>query len=144
MSYERRDDLEPDSIECIWVEVLCKNAKNFLICCVYRPPDLSNYLDKNFNNYLSNMLSIATAERKEVTILGDVNVNYLCKNDNKEFKDIMALYGFQQMVKQATRICESTETLIDIISTNNPESMKCTKVVPCSFRLRLDASFFAV
>ena len=79
------------------------------------------------------MLSIATAERKEVIILGDVNVNYLCKNDNKEFKDIMALYGFQQMVNQATRICESTETLIDIISTNNPESMKCTKVVPCSF-----------
>ena len=46
MSYERRDDLEPDSIECIWVEVLCKKAKNFLIGCVYRPPDSSNYLDK--------------------------------------------------------------------------------------------------
>ena len=48
------------------------------------------------------MLSIATAEGKEVIILGDVNVNYLHKNDNKEFKETMILYGFQQMVKQAT------------------------------------------
>ena len=32
ISYERRDELEPEMIECTWIEVLCKNTKNFLIC----------------------------------------------------------------------------------------------------------------
>ena len=44
ISWLRRDDLEDDAIECIWLEIILKHAKNFLIGIVYRPPDSSKHL----------------------------------------------------------------------------------------------------
>ena len=100
---------------------------------MYRPPDSSLYLHNDFNDHLTHMLSLATSEGLEVIIVGDVNVNYLKQNDNVVFKNIMRLYGFYQLVKEATRICETTSTLIDIIATNNPISIQSTMVIPTSF-----------
>ena len=34
MRFDRRKDLEYDDIECIWVEIICRFAKNFLVCCM--------------------------------------------------------------------------------------------------------------
>ena len=46
--YHRRLDLELDDIECLWIEVLFPKSKGFLIGFIYRPPDLSKHLSKNF------------------------------------------------------------------------------------------------
>ena len=70
---------------------------------MYRPPESSLYLHNDFNDHLTHMLSLATGEGLEVIIVGDVNVNYLKQNDNVVFKNIMRLYGFHQLVKEATR-----------------------------------------
>lgn len=51
--------------------------------------------------------------------MGDVNTNCLLPDDSKEFKSITSFFGFKQMVKKPTRMTESTESLIDIIATNN-------------------------
>ena len=115
MCFDRRNDLEYADIECIWIEVTCRFAKNFLVCCMYRPPSSSHYLPNNFNDRMREMLSTAAAENKEVIVLGDMNVNYLVKEDSKDFKEILALLGLKQLIKDATRICETTKTLIDII-----------------------------
>jgi exonuclease III len=85
IQFERRQDLENDKVECIWIEILCKSSKNFLVCCLYKPPANSRYLPNYFNEHLRDMLSIATAGGKEIIALGDVNVNYLKKEDNKKF-----------------------------------------------------------
>ena len=53
--------------------------------------------------------------------MGDVNVNFLKKDDNKECKDILMLFGFNQLIKSATRICDTSQSLIDIIATNNSQ-----------------------
>ena len=58
-------------------------------------------------------------------------MNFL-KQDNKEFKAILCLFGFKQMVDKPTRITESTETLNDIIEANNPANMIKTEVIPTS------------
>ena len=132
LDYERRFDLEKGSPECIWIELFFKNTTSLLIGTYYRPPNTSDYLPKDFNNAFNNTLIVAQKEQKEVLILGDFNVNYLDKNDNKELKTIINVNGFEQIVKTATRITPTTETLIDLILTNNSSNIKDTIVYPLS------------
>ena len=79
------------------------------------------------------MLPTATAENKEVIVLGDVNVNYFVKEDNREFKEILTLLGLKQIAKDATRTCETTKTLIDIIASNNCKNIQSINVFPSGF-----------
>ena len=51
--------------------------------------------------------------------MGDVNVNYLVSGDGRDFKSIVSSNGLNQIIRKATRICDTTKTLIDIIATNN-------------------------
>ena len=75
--------------------------------------DGSNYLPTCFNNSLNNMLSNVMTKSREVTLLGDTNVDYLKKNDNLAIKNFFHLYGFQQIVTKPTRITEYSKTLIE-------------------------------
>ena len=133
MCFDRRKDLEYDNIECIWVEIICRFAKNFLVCCMYKSPSSSRYLPNNFNDRMQAMLSTATAENKEVIVLGDVYVNYFVKEDNREFKEILTLSGLKQMVKDATRTCKIAKTQIDIIASNNCKNIQSINVFPSGF-----------
>lgn len=67
------------------------------------------------------MLSMASESSQEIILLGDMNVNYLVPEDNKEFKSILNLFGFIQMINKP--ITQFTKTLIDIIATNNESSI---------------------
>ena len=132
IKFQRRLDLENELIEYIWVEILLNASKNFLICCLYRPLSGSCYL-KNFNKHFQNMLSLATAYDKEVILLGDVNANYLVKDDCKDFKHILTLLGLKQLVKEPTRTCVTTKMLIDIIASTKPKLIWSTQVFPSGF-----------
>ena len=100
---------------------------------MYRPPDTSKYLPQDFNKILDDILSTTSSESKEIILLGDVNVNYLDKKCNIEFKSILNLYGLKQLIKNPTRIDKNSKTLIDIIATNSPSStIRDTKVIPSS------------
>ena len=124
--WERRDELEKDSIESIWLEIFFQNSHSILLCCVYRPPDSSNYLSKSFNQNLNDILLTIT---KETIIMGDCNVNYAKENDNKEFKTILSLNGFHQLIKKPTRVTRDSSTIIDIIATNK-NNIKTVRVIP--------------
>ncbi len=102
----------------MWVEVFVKNSKSFLVGVYYRPSDGSNYLPVNFNNIFIGVLQESVSEGKEIIILGDFNVNYLKQDEHKDFKAWVWLYGFSQMIKQATGISKNTSTLIDLILSN--------------------------
>ena len=67
----RRNDLERANIEGIWTEILQPHAKGILLGTIYRPPDGSDFLDTNFMEALDEVLHIASAEEKEVIIMGD-------------------------------------------------------------------------
>lgn len=128
IKWERRHDLENDDVESIWIEVSVKNAKIFLLAVYYRPPMGSSYLPANFNNILGNSLQESARESKEIIIIGDFNANYLNQNDHKELKAILRLYGFSQVIKQATRITKHSSTLIDLILTNNEAVISMRRV----------------
>ena len=78
------------------------------------------------------MRSSVSSEPCESIVICDFNVIYSAPGDNPEFKTIMNLYSFKQMINKPTRISGSTKTLIDIIATNNPVSIKTTDVFPLS------------
>ena len=122
--WKRREDLESEIIECIWIELMFEYSKNILIGIFYRPPDSSKYLHRDFNNVFNEMMSLVSALSNESIVLGDFNVNYLIPGDNAEFKAILNLYGFKQIVEKPTRVGDSTGSLIDIIATNNPAPIK--------------------
>ena len=48
----------------MWIEILVKKSKSFLIGTIYRPPVGSKYLPKDFSVYFEDMLSTAAAENK--------------------------------------------------------------------------------
>ena len=119
-------------LECVWIEIYVKKSQNDLTGTIYRSPDGSNYLPTCFNNSLHNMLSNVITKSREVTLLGDTNVDYRKKNDNLAIKNIFHLYGFQQIVTKPTRITEYSKTLIDTIFTTNATTISAHDVIPTS------------
>ena len=57
LKWKQRTDPETDEIECIWVKVDIFKSKSFLAGCIYRPPDSSSYLRKDFNKNINEMLT---------------------------------------------------------------------------------------
>lgn len=133
IAWERKENLEHNEIECLWLEIIVEKSKNFLVCIFYRPPDGSRYRSKNFDDHFTEMLSFATSTDKEIILLGDANVDYLKRNVNCSFKDSLTVHGFTQTIKNATRITQSTSSLIDIIATNMTSVIKETTVIPITF-----------
>ena len=115
-------------IEAIWIEVSFTKTNPILICFMYRPPDSSQYLDKKFLTYFDNMIKTVDYENKETILTGDLNCNYLVRNDHEEIKEILYRNKLKQLIKQPTRITETSKTLIDIISTNNEKTTPDTNV----------------
>lgn len=124
MKWQRRYDLEVDNIECIWVEIFFVSSKSILICIAYKPPESSTYLDNNFATKFNEMLEVGVNENKETIIAGDLNCNYLIKNDQREIKDALRLNGFKQVIDRPTRITATSKTLIDIIATTHPNRIE--------------------
>ena len=132
VSWVRRHDLESDELEMLWIEVLPGKAKIVLLSVLYRPPDTSKSLQNNFNKLFNDMLSIANTESKEVILMGDVNVNYLIARNNKEFKSVLELFGFKQLITKPTRNTNESNTLINIIASNNSSTISKTDVISTS------------
>ena len=130
LNWVRRKDLENDETECLFIEVKLKNSKNVIVGCLYRPPDGSLYLNKNFNDIFQDVLSAVNETLLETIILGDVNANYLKRNDSRELKEIIATAGFKQLITEPTRVTENTKTLIDVILTNNENAISSVAVIP--------------
>ena len=78
------------------------------------------------------MISTVIAEFKETTLLGNLNINYMKKNDNKAVKNVFHEYGFKQIINQPTRITNTSSTLIDCVLTTNENIISTHDVIPTS------------
>ena len=61
----RREDLEDANVEGLWLEISLPKSRGFLVGAFYRPPNSSNYYDKDFMTKLDRTLDLATALGKE-------------------------------------------------------------------------------
>jgi hypothetical protein len=80
---------------------------------------MSDFIDK-FENVLCQLKSDT-----ETIILGDFNI--CMKNNNNSlgisFTNIMQLFGFEQIIKEPTRVTENCSSIIDFILCNKPENI---------------------
>ena len=72
---------------------------------------------------------LINATQSEVILLGDINVNYLKPNENKEFKSMFYLNGFTQLITKPTRTTKDSQTLIDIIAANSVGNISHVDVI---------------
>ena len=118
----RRQDLESDLVECIWLELKpSTNASNIFlkyICLfLYRNPSASY---EWFDNFVQMIDTIHTVKpHADILVLGYFNIDLLTPHSSWE--SAITLLGLTQLVKSPTRITQTSATLIDHMYTNNPD-----------------------
>jgi len=78
------------------------------------------------------MLSAINDIKIKAIVTGEMNINYLKRDDHKDLKDIIDIAGFKQIILCPTRVNETSSTLIDIILTNNEHKISNSEVFPVS------------
>ena len=111
-----RNDLFPDNLELICVEIKKLKSKPLLITTWYRSPNSSVELFSEFEKFLD----LLEDENKEIIITGDLNCNLLEQNKNlptSKLLDLIDVYQLQQQIQSPTRITNTTSSLLDVILT---------------------------
>ena len=114
---KRRQDLENNQIESIWVE-LTLEAKSILLGLFYRPPnspasaigDIKTSIDLAFDSNIKNII-----------IAGDFNLNY--ESCRRKINSLFRPYNLSQLIEEPTHFTESSSSLIDLVATNNDNSV---------------------
>lgn len=93
------------------------NYINYCIICLYRAPntDVNMFLSK-----LDECLNLAlNLNVHKIIICGDLNINYLCKNnDTIGLEDIITSFNIHPVFNEPTRIVNNSITAVDYILTN--------------------------
>jgi hypothetical protein len=141
----RRGDLESKAVECIWVELRADKSSPVLVGYIYRNPASTFQWFDDFTV----MMDKVRQSTSEILILGDFNINMFLKNPAWECTTSM--FGLKQLVNTATRVSQTSSTLIDHIYTTNKSRVVGVEVpqvgisdhypVCCCWALKADNSF---
>ena len=77
-SYTVRNDLLPNDIEAICIELTLRMSRSILVLTWYRPPNSDAQVIDRFEEFLQR----AEAENKEMIILGDLNCDFYTNTVN--------------------------------------------------------------
>ena len=107
------------ALEAIMIKF--KIGRRWLIVTgAYRPPSVSASIWKD---RLFKQLDCASSQCGDVLLLGDLNCNLLNPDANgcegRHLIEICDIYNMDSLIDKATRVSQSSQTLIDIILTNN-------------------------
>ena len=120
-----------DKFEVCAVEVKVKNVK-VAVMAIYKSPST----DYKVFSQIFDSLQFLVSKYRHVVILGDMNVNYLRKEDVKyRFfnSEIVEPLGLTQIIEKPTRITETTKSLLDIILVSSEKNVKFWDVTTCPF-----------
>jgi hypothetical protein len=119
VAFNPRPDLSEGGLESTWVELLLPKSKGILVGGCYRPPNDNSFLSK-----LENSIS-KIPPNSEFYILGDLNINYSFQGSAlfKNYSRILSFFDCSQMISEATRITDSTRTILDHIITNTKDKI---------------------
>jgi len=106
LQFKRRNDLEFDSVEMIWLDIKLP-AYNLLLCTVYRPENATNTFCNNFQYSIETALSYTPF----VVITGDLIVNLLSDCPHI-FKDLILIFNLTNVITEPTRITINSSTLL--------------------------------
>ena len=94
------------------------DQKTYYIGNFYRPP---NGIIKNaFENLEECILKIKNEGNNEIFCMGDFNLDLLKPSKgHKDLYDLLSNFGMQQVIKKGTRQTSTTNTLLDLMMTDN-------------------------
>ena len=126
LSYITRPELTHEAIETVWIEIIGKQTKPVLVCTIYRPPGQNDFYD-----ILEGCMS--KVDGGETVLIGDWNTDMLSKEAPvfKSFSRFCDLHSLHQLIMQPTRICDSTQTVIDLILTTDKDKILKSGVFIC-------------
>jgi len=109
-----RNDLMPNELEIIVLEIKPSNSKSFFVIMWYRPPDTKMELFDHIEKVMQNV----ELEGKDIIMIGAMNCDVIAPNPccyTKRLSNIETGYHLHQVITEPTRITENTSTLIDHI-----------------------------
>ena len=109
LKYKRREDLENNRFETIWIEVNLK-SKILLICSFYRSD--FNTTHTEFIKELQSSIELALDCTPNVVLTGDININ-LINLVHIELRDCLNLFYLSNVINEPTRVVGNSATLID-------------------------------
>ena len=105
--------------ESIPTEIMNTKQKNMIIECIYKHPKQGTH---DFNeNYILPLMDKLSREKKDILIMGDLNINILNYNNDKDtttFLETMSSNSFSPFITLPTRVGNTSEFLIDNIFYN--------------------------
>ena len=127
-TFKIRKDLMPNELEIIVVEVKISKAKPMIVVSWYRPPDS----EMKIFEHLESILDQIDCENKDLILMGDVNCDLLTETPHCytiKMNEIARNYHLVQLIKEATRVTETSRTLIDHIYTSRADNISKSGVL---------------
>ncbi len=111
-------------VEDVWVTVQHRRFSSVIVGCIYRHPKAPR---ESFD-YIQDKLRSMCLHKKTFYVLGDLNDDFLC--EKSRLKNIVTNAKLSQVVTCSTRTTIDSATLLDVIITNNPDTIIKTDVRP--------------
>lgn len=119
----------PENLEIIVIEIKMSNVKPFIVIIAwYRTPDSGIVLFDDIESICERI----EYERKEMYLMGDVNCDLLTNSPTCytiRMSEIATQFNTKQLITEATRVTESSRTLIDHIYTSCPNNISQSGVI---------------
>ncbi|XP_053388703.1 uncharacterized protein LOC128551811 [Mercenaria mercenaria] len=126
--YKRRHDLEIQSVECIWIELITK-TKRILFGTFYRPPNTTAPEHSLIEDCIH--LAVDTGI-PDIIVTGDFNINMQNPDVSRKISSLCQRLSLTQCISDPTHFTENSSSLIDIILTSNHRLIHASGVgVPC-------------
>ena len=122
ISFSKRNDLTPNSLEIICLEIKKPHNKSSLVCVWYRPPNSNTFLFTDFETFLSK----CGLENYELLIMGDLNCDISKTPQDPNTRKLLfsfSLYQFDQLINEPTRVTRTSATMIDLFFANKRENI---------------------
>ena len=122
-------DLHSADYECLRIEINRGKSRPTVICCAYRAPDI------DFANFISNLnirMESIDLDKCDFFLLGDLNAKTHSKNkrDKQELLSLALMLDLKQLITEATRVTQTSRTLLDVILVSNEHRITDSGVVP--------------
>jgi hypothetical protein len=120
--YKYRTDLVPAEVEAVCLEII----KPKCLLCQYidhQTPALNCLTEKIETLFRQNLDN----ERKElILIVGDLNCDFIknaANSQTKQLIDLINVFQLTQLIKEPTRIIDTTATLLDVAIVSKPDNI---------------------
>ena len=128
-----RSDLSDPDLELLCIEIQIPRPSQSLLSNWYRPPKSPIELFDKFEDLLGKI----EAENVESNILGNINCKTAAAtpaNETRHLIEHCESYQYAQLIKEHTRVTSSSESLVDLFLTNEPDKFVTSGVshIGCS------------